>query len=686
MIMAFKIYLTNVKWDNSQKENIRFNSRNDQREYFNIPNIFTTSLPNVNFKINDGISAQAYYYSENTLANTLNYNYAIILDEQEINDSLKYKFYFVNRITHDSNRKCYNLELFLDIIQTYYIDLVFDDCLINRAHLDRFSNNNKINYNKDSKLYKKEDFSFTHNIITRYYDCKPKQSNNNIINDWLHKNVKCWCYYFIKPKTIDNGISQLENDYTLSHRQYHVDQQVLTYIDTNETVIEDAIGDINWGTTQKYMVLVAPIYTGNNRIYLHQNYGVSSLNSYLSSNNIKEFIDKYDLSANIISVKFSRLSPFSECFLVNHYKVEKINNDIYISRNDFGTGSLYHDFFFVSDNRFYYSVSLYRFCALPLEYIDYNNLDIITSLFRTRSNNDNVLLNNDIKTWNGEAKEDIYNKIIRINDGLNRFDYNVAEIYSGFGGYFYLKYIEVLSIDINRYFIYLSKTQDSNNIISNIDEQSVYFGKDNMYIGLSGSIDLSIPYSVEQLDLFMANNKNFYMQFGNKQLYKNISNVLNVLSSPNNKTAVNVFNNIIGMQFEYIDRDLSIDNLANAPDNIENMNGNPFNNVFYNGLKIRIEYSECFDADKKTYFWYLKRYGYKYNELDNVKTVDNIRHYFNYVKCDIDNVNAVYGLSIALKDEIRKIFNNGICLWRYIQGQTGNLFDYSVINYEEKFN
>ena len=689
MIMAFKIYLTNVKWDNSQKENIRFNSRTEQREYFNIPNIFTTSLPNVNFKINDGISAQAYYYSENTLANTLNYNYAIILDEQETNDSLKYKFYFVNRITHDSSRKCYNLELFLDIIQTYYIDLAFDNCLINRAHLDRFDANNWLDYSKNSKLYKKEDFNFSHNIFSRYYDCKPEQSSNSQVNAWLHKNVKCWCYYFLTPKRIEN-IKILANDNTTVTVNFDEDSQIFNYYDTNEyestTILSRS--EMQWGFNQKFLVLVAPIYT-NDKAVISVSNDYPNVGGILSCSNVSKFITDNGLTDNIVSVKFSRLSPFSSCFNFRNYDLT-ISNTPFLSylmiKGHYSSSYTYIDenCIFLKNNDLFFSVSSYHLKALPLQYYDDPN---IRNHFWTNSYNEvfgSVASSiENIKLWNGEAKDDIFVKKLNINDGFNSYECNVGEIYSAFGQRVYIKYIEVLSIDISRYFVYLSKTLSSDDIISNISNNSPYYGKDNLYIGLTGSIDLSMPFSVKQLDTFLANNKNFYMQ-SHMKIFSNMlgKGITNAISQNYLKTG----SSIIEGGLNIIDKELYIDNLANAPDNVENINGNPLFNVYYNGLNIRIEYKETFETDKKTFGWYLKRYGYKYNELDNVKTVDHIRHYFNYIQCDIDNVNTSYGLSIRLKDEIRKIFNNGICLWRYIQGQTGNLFDYSLINYEEKFN
>ena len=73
----------------------------------------------------------------------------------------------------------------------------------------------------------------------------------------------------------------------------------------------------------------------------------------------------------------------------------------------------------------------------------------------------------------------------------------------------------------------------------------------------------------------------------------------------------------------------------------------------------------------------MHRYGFTYNQIDNIKNVDNIRVYFNYIKADVENIIGI-NLSNTIKNKIREIFRNGIRLWN----NTSEIFKYDKENYE----
>ena len=49
-------------------------------------------------------------------------------------------------------------------------------------------------------------------------------------------------------------------------------------------------------------------------------------------------------------------------------------------------------------------------------------------------------------------------------------------------------------------------------------------------------------------------------------------------------------------------------------------------------------------------------YGYTYNQVNNIKNVDNLRYYHNYIKTSITNI---YGVSISnnIRNDIKSRFN-----------------------------
>ena len=58
----------------------------------------------------------------------------------------------------------------------------------------------------------------------------------------------------------------------------------------------------------------------------------------------------------------------------------------------------------------------------------------------------------------------------------------------------------------------------------------------------------------------------------------------------------------------------------------------------------------------------------------------NIRHYFNYIQADLQNITGKIGYNIPnqVRDEIKHIFGQGVRLWNV----TDKMFDYDVENYE----
>ena len=73
---------------------------------------------------------------------------------------------------------------------------------------------------------------------------------------------------------------------------------------------------------------------------------------------------------------------------------------------------------------------------------------------------------------------------------------------------------------------------------------------------------------------------------------------------------------------------------------------------------------------------YMCKYGFTVNRFGNPKDYDNIRHYYNYVKAQIDSISGI-AISNQARDDIRQRFANGVRFWKQ------DTIDYSMENYEE---
>ena len=144
-----------------------------------------------------------------------------------------------------------------------------------------------------------------------------------------------------------------------------------------------------------------------------------------------------------------------------------------------------------------------------------------------------------------------------------------------------------------------------------------------------------------------------------------------------NEAIAGVITNTADIIANRINSNLTLDNMKNAPEMLENSNGNALFNCGINHIGLYIELYEALETELNIANDFMYDYGYTYNQIDNIKNVDNIRVYFNYVKADVENITGI-NLSNTIKNKIREIFRNGIRLWN----NTSEIFKYDKENYE----
>ena len=136
---------------------------------------------------------------------------------------------------------------------------------------------------------------------------------------------------------------------------------------------------------------------------------------------------------------------------------------------------------------------------------------------------------------------------------------------------------------------------------------------------------------------------------------------------------IEVASNILNTAF-------TIDNVKASPSNMKNSTGNGYFTYYTTGFGLYVEAYRALDIDLDRCYQYHYMYGYKYGKFGNVNDFMNIRHYFNYIQADLQNITGKIGYNIPnqVRDEIKHIFGQGVRLWNV----SDKMFDYEVENYE----
>jgi hypothetical protein len=314
--MFYKLACTNVKFDSTYENNIRFESRADQQSYFDVENLMANA-PNVNFRIGTLLNARAVLRSDEYAVNAMLYNYCIVEDLHE-DANLKYLYYFIKKITFDVSNQII-LDLELDVIQTFYIDCVFEDCIVNRAHLDRWglgsaSDTYLFNTKNDSKMFEREEFKELPKYISYrekakfIYETAYTVDGQNISN-WLYEHVQAWVYVYMQ-----------RGDYTY----YPADSaQTATYNFYLEQNTHEASDILYGGFAQPYAVFSFPIYKSG-VIWINRS---NDTGDYAIAPKSLEYFEAlqgagFGFDGKVLSVKVSPLAPFNYADYTGKYSIK----------------------------------------------------------------------------------------------------------------------------------------------------------------------------------------------------------------------------------------------------------------------------------------------------------------------------------------------------------------------------
>lgn len=735
MLMGFKYQyaLTSVPFDSSYENAIRFDSRAQQEEYFKVSTLFVNAK-SVNFDFGNLINTTLVVKVKKAPMELMGFNYLILKDLNQ-NPTHKYIYFFIDKVEYISggdndSDTTIRLDLTMDVLNTYMLDIAFDDgALIERASLDRWDDTDNIfvyyNLEPDSsfRLDDEGEAKCSKVLINRenLQVLSSEYSSNKKAYDWINQNVQCWEYVFLDKN----------HDYT--YKNLYIGQKPVLnrryFLNYNMFSKEGSV------TIPDYGLMAVPIYkdqnhkivchfsVDNNDIYTEVSH--DGLDAFRNLNNDASyfFTDKYGLMCplhlkgftcriegnNLVidgepsgGVEGTGVQFFTKDF-INCLQTEKYGD--YNYRGVFIGGRAFPD---IPSETAKYSGKGYKnkFSRSDLIYATSRNTRACPRLLSSNYSSVNI-------KCVGDEVEYSWMDLSGMRD-------NVWD-----DGKFSLLYTEVIQPEITKYYVRIKAPY------------GVYIEDSNYnYSGLISTADTSIAIVNSAYAEFLANNKNYWLMSFANALGGGVSGLLDAyhpahpfetidtitrdlkakggrfrspktgrfvgMDSPERplvgtgfgrevtKTitkpawtdwtsvasyGINVATGVLNSAF-------TIDNVKASPSNMRNSTGNGYFTYYTTGFGLYVEAYQALDIDLDRCYQYHYMYGYKYGKFGNVNDFMNIRHYFNYIQADLQNVTGKTGYNIPnqVRDEIKHIFGQGVRLWNV----SDKMFNYDVENYERR--
>ena len=680
MGLNYQIAITSVAFDNSYNNVLRFDSRSEQEAYFNVNTLFSSTTPEVNFNVGSLHATNVCFdCGENEALNELlSKNYCIIKDNTP-NATLKYYYYFItNAMQDNANRIKMSLEL--DIFQTYYIDLNFGDNIVYKAHLNRFIDNGNGTVSFDgrpeSKLFEREDIQ---NVAKRM----TKRTNVNLypnteLGNWLNENILGWIYIYADPyHTYKVGnVTDTTQAGNFVPREMANDAKAGGFVPANIAIFTYPIYK-----TDKYMRF------NNSAIVQQAIWGTKYATSGTQRTILDYFAQGNDGFDFIYAVKFSVIPPFTNDVLENiTYNINTSNNLIV----DAGVyeGKIINPFIDtrstgVSSNILTFSVTYF---APDFRFFTMANIGYQSTEFTPQNYTVNKELTFNISDIIGGDKDSKFNPKLLSSDyfelhlGDQTEDSAVYDLQKLNKNNLEIAFTESLVPDMTKKYI---RFKNLSGIYINETSENL--------TGFVGNNDSSLLLPAPAYQSMIANNKNYFLQNSTNRAFDLTKGVVGaglgvVGGFGTDKTfgkalgiAGGLWSGIsAGLNYSksVINENLTVDNLKNAPSKITGAKGNVIFENMYSDNGIIVEEWDILDNEKEMINDYMCLYGFTYNRVDNVKNVNNIRKYYNYVRANVETISGL-AISEVVHKKFKECFANGIRFWNT------DTFDYTKENYEQ---
>ena len=656
--LKYKIGLCNVFWNKNGIDTKYFNNVEAQKNYFlEKINGGANLSPLVNFNINDNISTVITYQdnSDRTIEELIACNYAVILKfNTETNEIINTRYFFA-KASQLSGRQM-RVELDLDDLQTNYFRFknTIAPCIINRAHINRFINNNdgtvNFDFTENSHLFSIEDTNKSKRL-TKREKLKVNYIDDIILTNWLNENVAYWVYTFVDLTKEYNGAGNLKIPGNKTRLYYDVI--------TKRNVSQSDSQDIG--------IIYYPIMKSNNKIYVSNS--DKTIKYVINEISMELFRTNNNDATFFYTTKISSVLPIALSYSMNY---EISDNNLYLKGDGVGDTIGYFGFigtraYLVRESQttgdnalFFGGVITKNQLKLTCEPIDKElkfNINEIINSQRNKRFNPKLLSTN------------FTNLTLASSDG-STFEYDISKINTLNPEFVYN---EPLVADITKYYLRIKAPT------------GLYIEDNNYnYNGLVGSVDNSIPITNDQYANFIANNKNFWLQSrGTSALNTVIGTVMGAIGGfvsggPVGAVVgggVALAGGIGGAIKQEVNNTFVADNMRNAPDQLKNASGSVLFNANIQDLGNYIEIYDALDHEKQEFDDKCFLNGFAYGEIGNLADFDNIRTYFNYISADVEIITA----DISDEEKIRLIEKlKAVRFWN------SDIIQYDLENYERR--
>ena len=689
--LRYEMALIDTPSDMTTHDTRYFSSQSEQQTYYlnkvaesGVP-FCEMMAPNVNSLT---LQQQVYindlrYYPDGTekvkeLNEILMKNYAIIR-AMDGDTAVAYYYYWVQNATVGDNNQAL-LDLKMDTIQTWHFNpnLDYADCMIYKAHLNRWIDNGDGTVSFDgtvnSKLFEREDIQnvakrLTKRTVLGLYD-------NSEIGQWLKENISNWIYIFW---SINNNYKWV----SLSDKELKERQPSEIYNKSDNGILPSNI-----------CVFAYPIYKSNKIIRfnapnsytsniawgdwtsrLDRNYSDSALSKFASI----KYGDGEEQSVGysyMYSVKVSIMPPFNNINNNIDYTIDS-NGDLILNLNLGADGSIYNPLLSELGTGSGETIGVGTNIGITGE-------EYASTISLIKSQDSIITINYTTDKQFIFNKSDIIgkNKNIDFNPKLLSLDYFSLRLSDNTeNGYDYdLQKLNSKSVDIN---FSESLTPDISKRYIRIKSQSgVYVQETSKNLtGFINSNDNTITTATSAYQQMLANNKNFFLQNSINRGF-DIANTL--ISAGTGAIAggglglvagAGALLNLANIAKGKINENLTIDNLKNSPANIIAAKGNAIFENMYSENGVIVEEYDILPNEKTIINDYMDLYGFTYNQIDNIKNFDNVRYYHNYIQAEILNIEGV-SISNSIRDDIKNRFQQGLRFWN------NDNIQYDLENYE----
>lgn len=800
MAQRYQYALTDVPFDSSYENVIRFDTREQQEEYFEVSTLFNNA-PSVNFDFGNLLDTEMVIKTDDSPLNVMGHNYLIVKNN---NDSKpEYLYFFINRAEYlsggnDGNSTQVRLTLSLDVMNTYLLDTDFGEgAIIRRASLNRWKkvgNNLWMNFDEDSpfRINDNEIVNSPTLVETNRQSVMPLTTKDYSIQDdivsWLNDNVSGWEYVYL-DKEHDYDINKLDMGVGASETANKVEVKLdkISIGDFKYTLNNNLYMSKLVNTIPDYGSICVPIYKSTKRIYVRMTMqevgsGIESvpitMQYAIDSEGLNAWRQMNNDASYFFTRKISSVAPWGKLNNIE-YRIE--NGNLILIGNPSGTletsyGSYVNATYCgcsvdnEGDRRtltslgnnstedYLFSMAIsnttdtngygYRWSTdstfskktkpteAQLKSFDFGSSHGILvgltqlnyeSLYTQEyslsvpeyTNKDNLIsLSTKRKDYCPKLYTAPYSSL-KIQCYGEDLEYNISDLWTGTEGTSKVRFMynEILMPEITKFYV----RPVPQGIYTDTYEYNL--------TGLVSTCDLSVAIVNSAYAEFLANNKNYWLQaiatslgsnaipsllsdFRSPRGYSSIKHEYGQTfdyyhytderkpprltgSHPTNKTtelkegynklspmsiAMDVTKVGIDVATNLANSALQLSNVKASPSTMRNATGNSYFLITNKNLDIWCSQMTMLDIDKQRVYDFYYQYGYPLNKIGNIDEYINIRHYFNYLQADLQNIYGKNNANIPneVRNKIKILFGQGMRFWNV----SDNMFKYDKENYE----